>query len=911
MALELVELCEKSEEEPLAMSSAAASPACGEHHHHDHHIHGPLDRSKALGIGSLSFEPIFNEKYNANRVARETMGFLCLQRLLPILIGLLTAAAAVVVGYISELLGDLRTEKVNGLIVEHGMLVAWLAEFAMMSGLALAGGFLVYCGDISGTKTAGSSGIPQLIGLLNGCDLKGEFSLRHGLVKWFGVCLAVASGLAVGPEGPMIFIGASIGFFCSRLPQNPTVWRVLGTPPATVGDDVYTRDYTSIGAACGIAAAFRAPIAGTLFIVEEASSHFKKDQMANIFYGGLAAVEVMLLAGGAGSILEYKVQVGPGCSEIPDWTLVFCIVVGLLCGLLGAAFNALNIQVMVWRSKYCKPTMPHRRALELVILCALSSTGWLVAASFFGEREATSSALLPQSSGCIKDDLKNQLITGSQVEASTKGGPVQRLFPAPCLYGLQYNTACREVHQQAGSNSYAKRCVQAVNTSSMRARPDFQDYCCSFSDLNSLMSGDYQVPGNASCAMDLGKAAPSLTGGDGESFNSVGLLSLVPFKTACQNLFERGIPHAVTLEAMGVFLVIFFVLAALTAGSAIPSGLLMPQMVIGGLIGRMLALATLKLQSSQGQGSFWAEPYRVLFDEGLLPGDSSMVFGTLGLLDPGIGALIGAAAFLGGSGRVTLFTTIMMVEITGDPVMIFPVGFATIFAVLMGNMINHGLYHSLIDVQSTPYLPDTWQADQLPPGILVRDMRPQNPPIMVSLKRGREGIKKALKGNDFTGFPLVDEIEVLRDAKPDNTDDDFDGNHVVVVGMCDRKDLEELLESEDEITAERLKQCSNLYPVTVRDNFPLQSAYQLFKSMDMKNLVVVDDNHRPVAVMTRFAFLAWRVAERLPADRLEELQKRERQRHLLRSHSRRRTVAGPLVLEEGQQRLDDRATLTC
>jgi len=29
--------------------------------------------------------------------------------------------------------------------------------------------------------------------------------------------------------------------------------------------------------------------------------------------------------------------------------------------------------------------------------------------------------------------------------------------------------------------------------------------------------------------------------------------------------------------------------------------------------------------------------------------------------------------------------------------MIFPVGFATIFAVLMGNFINHGLYHSLID----------------------------------------------------------------------------------------------------------------------------------------------------------------------------------------------------------------------
>lgn len=798
-------------------------------------------------------------------------GFLCLQRLLPIVIGLLTAAAAVVVGYVSELLGDLRTEKVNELIVSRGWLIAWAAEFVMMTVLALAAGFLVYSGDITGTKSAGSSGIPQLIGLLNGCDLKGEFSLRHGLVKWFGVCLAVASGLAVGPEGPMIFIGACIGFYCSRLPQ------IFSTPPATVGDDVYTRDYTSIGAACGIAAAFRAPIAGTLFIVEEASSHFKKEQMSNIFYGGLAALEVMLLAGGAGSVLEYKVQVGPGCSDIPYWTLIFCIIVGLLCGLLGAAFNALNIQVMVWRSKWCNASMPKRRAFELVLLCALSSTAWLASASMFSEREATSSVLLPQSSGCIKDDLKNQLITGSAVEPDLKnGGLAQRLMPASCLYGLQVGPACNEVHEKAATGSwYARSCIQAVNTSTMRAKKNFKDYCCSFTDSAALEKGIFQVPGNASCAIQLGKAAPSLTEEAGDSFNAVGLLSLVPFKTACQNLFDRGMPHAVTLEAMGVFLVLFFILAALTAGSAVPSGLLMPQMVIGGLLGRMLALLAMKIPTGQVEGIVWAKSYQLLFDEGLLPGDPSMVFGTTGLLDPGIGALIGAAAFLGGSGRVTLFTTIMMVEITGDPVMIFPVGFATIFAVLMGNFINHGLYHSLIDVQSTPYLPDTWTAGALPPGIQVRDMRPQNPPIMVSLQQGRKGVEQALEGNDFTGFPLVDERS------------DADGNkHVVVVGMCDRKDLEELLRSGREITEVSLKNSSNLHPVTVRDDFPLQSAYQLFKSMDMKNLVVVDDNHKPLAVMTRFAFLAWRVADRVPADRLQELHHREKHRRYLRSNSR-------------------------
>lgn len=88
--------------------------------------------------------------------------------------------------------------------------------------------------------------------------------------------------------------------------------------------------------------------------------------------------------------------------------MIFCIVVGLLCGLLGAFFNGLNIRVMVWRAKHCNASMPRRRALELVVLCALSSSAWLASASMFGERSATSASLLSQSNGCIKDGLKNQ-----------------------------------------------------------------------------------------------------------------------------------------------------------------------------------------------------------------------------------------------------------------------------------------------------------------------------------------------------------------------------------------------------------------------------------------------------------------------------------------------------------------------
>lgn len=281
---------------------------------------------------------------------------------------------------------------------------------------------------------------------------------------------------------------------------------------------------------------------------------------------------------------------------------------------------------------------------------------------------------------------------------------------------------------------------------------------------------------------------------------------------------------------------------------------------------------------------------------------------TSGYLDPGIAALVGAAAFLGGSGRVTLFTTVMMVEISGDPVMIFPVGFATVFGVLVGNAINHGLYHALIDVQSVPYLPDSWQVDQLPPGIVVKDMMPKNDPILIPVSGGSAGVHKAIDGNTYTRFPLVNEAGV-------------------VIGMCSRDDMEELLTEEedkakyyydngnddesmsfekrqkmlgekapatsDSLTAEQMKivkKASNkpikrddlmyiadLYPITVRENFPLRMAYQLFKAMDMQSLIVVDDNHVPKAVMTRFAFLSWRVRDRL-GDTVDALQQREDKR---------------------------------
>ena len=67
--------------------------------------------------------------------------------------------------------------------------------------------------------------------------------------------------------------------------------------------------------------------------------------------------------------------------------------------------------------------------------------------------------------------------------------------------------------------------------------------------------------------------------------------------------------------------------------------------------------------------------------------------------DPGMYAVVGMASFLGGSGRITVFLATVMIELTDDASLIFPVGMAAIISMVVGNLFNHGLYHGLIPVQ--------------------------------------------------------------------------------------------------------------------------------------------------------------------------------------------------------------------
>jgi len=54
---------------------------------------------------------------------------------------------------------------------------------------------------------ASSSGVPEVMGFLNGNVVHKQFSLVALIIKFISCSAGVSAGLPIGPEGPMVTIG--------------------------------------------------------------------------------------------------------------------------------------------------------------------------------------------------------------------------------------------------------------------------------------------------------------------------------------------------------------------------------------------------------------------------------------------------------------------------------------------------------------------------------------------------------------------------------------------------------------------------------------------------------------------------------------------------------------------------------
>ncbi|XP_025780740.1 chloride transport protein 6 [Puma concolor] len=441
---------------------------------------------------------------------------------------------------------------------------------------------------------AAGSGIPEIKCYLNGVKVPGIVRLRTLLCKVFGVLFSVAGGLFVGKEGPMIHSGAVVG---AGLPQFQSIsLRKIQFNFPYFRSDRDKRDFVSAGAAAGVAAAFGAPIGGTLFSLEEGSSFWNQGLTWKVLFCSMSATFTL-------NFFRSGIQFGswgsfqlPGllnfgefkCSDSDKkchlWTamdLGFFVVMGVIGGLLGATFNCLNKRLAKYRMRNVHPKPKLVRVLESLLVSLVTTVVVFMASMVLGECRQMSS------SSQIGNDSFQLQVTSEDVNSSIK------TFFCP-----------------------------------------------------------------------------------NETYNDMATLFFNPQESAILQLFHQdGTFSPVTLA---LFFALYFLLACWTYGTSVPSGLFVPSLLCGAAFGRLVANV---LKSYIGLGHIYSGTF----------------------------ALIGAAAFLGGVVRMTISLTVILIESTNEITYGLPIMITLMVAKWTGDFFNKGIYDIHVGLRGVPLL--EWETE--------------------------------------------------------------------------------------------------------------------------------------------------------------------------------------------------------
>eukprot|EP00756_Hemistasia_phaeocysticola_P054448 Hpha_TRINITY_DN30372_c0_g1::TRINITY_DN30372_c0_g1_i1::g.147005::m.147005 len=688
---------------------------------------------------------------------------------------------------------------------------------------------------------AAGSGVPDVMAYLNGVMFRRVFNVKTLLMKVVSCALAVGGGMPVGPEGPMIHIGALIGAGISAgrsrtlQVQKDGCWRgMAGSTPQQ------HRDFITAGAAAGVACAFSAPVGGLLFVIEEITSFYSTKAMWMAFFSCLVAIvtfnslstnieswQVRESAGGkctawarweSSNTVLFKANV---LKDVNMWCVVPVLVTGLVCGILASIFTFINLKIVRWRQHTVNKTY-FRRILEPSLL-------FLIYGSFC--------ILLVMSTDCY---TKPELLPGSNFSLNF-GNKVGTL--------KWFDAVCDEPEKE----------YHPLGTLVFSSADD---------GVRFLFRRDPSVEWGKQ-SEHLGMRQESLIG-----TRIFGYTTLLTW-----------------LALYGSF-------ACWAAGTYVASGIVIPMLTIGSIIGRFVGLACVDvmehlLQNTCGGVDEW--------------------------VDPGLFALVGAAAFFGGVSRLTFSLCVILLELSGDLESLMPVMLGVMVAKTVADNFTHPLYHALLEIRCVPFLDfncnlpylDVFSAAHLMSKVTrVTMFRIHHDPI--------EHIIKALKKTNHHGFPVVgtkirpgrfkgtvtrsqlrtllwwvhekrQELRnspELREQREQMAQQDFE----ILVATKALEEAALLSQSEYEQQRDKmhwreydqetfnevppwpdwdpimkmpldLLRITNTSAFSVPKNFCVSATYTLFRSMGLRHLVVVNAANQVVGIITRKDLLSQNIED--------------------------------------------------
>uniref|UniRef100_A0A7S4CHJ9 Chloride channel protein n=1 Tax=Eutreptiella gymnastica TaxID=73025 RepID=A0A7S4CHJ9_9EUGL len=315
-------------------------------------------------------------------------------------------------------------------------------------------------------------------------------------------------------------------------------------------------------------------------------------------------------------------------------------------------------------------------------------------------------------------------------------------------------------------------------------------------------------------------------------------------------LFSRNSWHLLPANVLFPYFVIYFCFAAYCSGTMIASGIVIPTLVAGALLGRL-----------------WGVGLGVILDHAGLDHKA---------IDPGAFAFLGAAALFAGVSRLTISLTVIMIELTNDLPHLLPTMASVIAAKVVADCLVHPLYHALLQVFCVPFL-------NTEPGVtklsLFTVKTVMSHPVVCLLKEETvHRIVEVLNSTTHNCFPVVHSqesmalygtisryhLEILLSQptaqllqhSPDCGEDDELLTYEQILAHKQRCYLvpeehraPKMSQEADKLVLDLGPYISNS-PFTVQDNFALSNALSMFRALRLRHMVVLD-GHKVIGIVTR------------------------------------------------------------
>lgn len=351
-------------------------------------------------------------------------------------------------------------------------------------------------------------------------------------------------------------------------------------------------------------------------------------------------------------------------------------------------------------------------------------------------------------------------------------------------------------------------------------------------------------------------------------FNKMASLTMARTDVVIKRLLTRGVPYAFELPELTAWTLLFFTFCAIIQQTNSSWGAILPLMMIGSSWGRLF-------------GKVWHEWFGgVAISGGVLHEK----------FDPGVYAVVATSAIFASATRSVFGMTLIVLEMMSDISLMIPVLTGTFVSHLVGSYFSPSLFIAIINERKLPYLPHEHPQDM--PKLTAGQVMLPNPTMLGVMEKVSHLIA-ILSTSNHSAYPVIIDPcsamnstsgceskghlgekcdknflgmihrkhllillnrRVWRPTSTSITIDDFE--HLNERIVPNPKELLTRLTAQDLDAYLDLTAWLNPSTLFVTEHTNAVQAYQMFRTLGLRHLPVVDAHQSLIGIITRFELLS-------------------------------------------------------